>query len=240
MRARATWMRARRRRGDHREHRAAKGPIHDAHGRCGGERVDVIKLRLAIRRKKFRPRLFPGTEDWKSGRLVSARLPGETSREFSLSTLTNAADVPRQCRPCKSSTGSRHTPVSPSASRFSVHPVRVARFDQTMPAFVTPRREPESTGRPSLVNVSADATHPGETPDPGEAWPLPKRLRVRLQTSAERFGKETDLDERLALAERLQVRASVAVRASRVSRGFVFSPEKQAFRRSRAGAREGP
>ena len=91
-----------------------------------------------------------------------------------------------------------------------------------MPAFVTPRRGPESRGQ-SLVNVSAqsDATHPGETPDQGEAWPLPKRLRVRLQTSAERFGKETALDERLRLAERLQVRARTAERASRVSRGFV-------------------
>lgn len=105
-----------------------------------------------------------------------------------------------------------------------------------MPAFVTPRRGPESRGR-SLVNVSAqsDATHPGETPDPGEAWPLPKRLRVRLQTSAERFGKETALDERLRLAERLQVRASTAERVSRVSRGFVsrqkgvslFAPGRQ-------------
>ena len=97
-----------------------------------------------------------------------------------------------------------------------------------MPAFVTPRREPESTERHSLVNLS-DPTHAGEKPDPGEAWPLPKRLRVRLQTSAERFGKETDLDERLALAERLQVRASVAVRASRVSRGFVSRQKSRRF-----------
>ena len=71
------------------------------------------------------------------------------------------------------------------------------------------------------MSAQSDATHPGETPDPGEAWPLPKRLRVRLQTSAERFGKETALDERLRLAERLQVRAGTAERASRVSRGFV-------------------
>ena len=64
------------------------------------------------------------------------------------------------------------------------------------------------------MSAQSDATHPGETPDPGEAWPLPKRLRVRLQTSAERFGKETALDERLRLAERLQVRARTAERAS--------------------------
>lgn len=143
----------------------------------------------------------------------------------SVGILTNAAVVPRQCRPRGSSTESRRTPVAPFASRLTVTSCRVARFDRTMPAFVIPRRG--SRGRQCLVNVSAsDATHPGEMTDPGEAWPLPKRLRVRLQTSAERFGKDTDLDERLRLAERLQVRSSTAERASRAFRGFVFSPQK--------------
>lgn len=106
-----------------------------------------------------------------------------------------------------------------------------------MPAFVTPRRGPESRGQ-SLVNVSAqsDATHPGETPDPGEAWPLPKRLRVRLQTSAERFGKETALDERLRLAERLQVRAHRRTRVACLPR-VCFSTERRFAFRARAPGR---
>ena len=106
-----------------------------------------------------------------------------------------------------------------------------------MPAFVTPRRGPESRGQ-SLVNVSAqyDATHPGETPDPGEAWPLPKLLRVRLQTSAERFGKETALDERLRLAERLQVRAHRRTRVACLPR-VCFSTERRFAFRARAPGR---
>ena len=144
--------------------------------------------------------------------------------------LTNDAVVPRQCRPRGSSTDSRRTTVNGLfASRLTVTScLTVARFDRTMPAFVIPRRG--SRGRQCLVSVSSsDATHPGEMTDPGEAWPLPKRLRVRLQTSAERFGKDTDLDERLRLAERLQVRSSTAERASRAFRGFVFSPCERRF-----------
>jgi hypothetical protein len=162
------------------------------------------------------------SRDAKSSLLKSAATSVLSQRGY---FLTNAAVVPRQCRPRGSSTESRRTPVAPFASRLTVTSCRVARFDRTMPAFVIPRRG--SRGRQCLVNVSAsDATHPGEMTDPGEAWPLPKRLRVRLQTSAERFGKDTDLDERLRLAERLQVRSSTAERASRAFRGFVFSPQK--------------
>jgi len=170
---------------------------------------------------------FPGTEN---PHVLSARL--------CFLFLTNAAVVPRQCRPRGSSTASRRTPVAPFArSFFRSSRETVARFDRTMPAFVTPRRGPESRGQ-SLVNVSAqsDATHPGETPDPGEAWPLPKRLRVRLQTSAERFGKETALDERLRLAERLQVRAHRRTRVACLPR-VCFSTERRFAFRARAPGR---
>ena len=162
------------------------------------------------------------SRDAKSSLLKSAATSVLSQRGY---FLTNAAVVPRQCRPRGSSTDSRRTTVAPFTSRLTVTSCRVARFDRTMPAFVIPRRG--SRGRQCLVSVSAsDATHPGEMTDPGEAWPLPKRLRVRLQTSAERFGKDTDLDERLRLAERLQVRSSTAERASRAFRGFVFAPQK--------------
>ena len=169
------------------------------------------------------------SRDAKSGDLLlkSAATSVLSQRRY---FLTNAAFVPRQCRPRGSSTDSRRTTVNGLfASRLTVTScLTVARFDRTMPAFVIPRRG--SRGRQCLVSVSSsDATHPGEMTDPGEAWPLPKRLRVRLQTSAERFGKDTDLDERLRLAERLQVRSSTAERASRAFRGFVFSPCERRF-----------
>ena len=85
--------------------------------------------------------------------------------------------------------------------------------------------------------LASDATHPGEMTDPGEAWPLPKRLRVRLQTSAERFGKDTDLDERLRLAERLQVRRAPPNARSVRCEGLFFLPERRFTVRVRARGR---
>ena len=100
-----------------------------------------------------------------------------------------------------------------------------------MPAFVAPGGVREDRAR---TQVGFDATLPADD-RPGEAWPLPKRLRVRLQTSAERFGRY-DLDERLRLAERLQVRSSTA---ERVLPEFCFSPRRRFTVRVGAGEASG-
>jgi len=101
-----------------------------------------------------------------------------------------------------------------------------------MPVFVTPRRGPREdvdlTRRETSTQMGPDDA---ETTDASEAWPLPKRLRVRLQSSADRFGKENDLDQRLRLAERLQVRVGNAEHVVQSRKTPRVSPRGKAFSR---------
>ncbi len=97
--------------------------------------------------------------------------------------------------------------------------------------FVIPGRVPgpsleKATRRPNECGASDSLGGDDETRDRSfDTWPLPKRLSVRLQTSAERFVTQTDLEERLRLAERLQVRAIPVIIPPRVC----FSEGQNAF-----------
>ena len=120
--------------------------------------------------------------------------------------------MPRQYRPRVDA--SRLT--TPRVARVPL--VRIFPFDAAMPTSVSrPSIWRPAGSSDSLVDAGAeaDATSaraagastvggPGSPP----SSPLPKRLRVRLEESKEKHAAHADLERRLRLAERIQVRAA--------------------------------